>query len=184
MASGRFQRTSQHDRQDAHRLHCIQARPVSILAAIGLTGPSPRGASTDATRNGAGGEVFPPCRLRFNVSGIRSRINKRAEPSLWDNLAPYTPIGKDIGSDVIAGSSWPLISASAPWFARSEPCVTLSEAVWGRRKTQLNPRGVGVESGATAPLSVSIALTVLSHHSRQEALDGIGERRIPHPRPS
>jgi hypothetical protein len=69
------------------------------------------------------GEVFPPCRLRFNVSGIRSRINKRAEPSLWDNLAPYIPIGKDIGSDVIAGRSWPLISASAPWFARSEPCV-------------------------------------------------------------
>jgi FkbM family methyltransferase len=29
-------------------------------------------------RGGAGGELFPPCRLRFNVSGIRSRINKRA----------------------------------------------------------------------------------------------------------
>jgi hypothetical protein len=26
-------------------------------------------------------------------------------------------------------------------------------------------------------------LTVLSHHSRQEALDGIGEKRIPYPRP-
>ena len=48
----------QHDRQDAHRLHCIQARPVSILAAIGLTGPSPRRASTDATRIGAGARFF------------------------------------------------------------------------------------------------------------------------------
>src|SRR4030095_2254501 len=28
------------DRQDAHRLRCLQARPVAILAAIGLTGPS------------------------------------------------------------------------------------------------------------------------------------------------
>jgi hypothetical protein len=27
-------------------------------------------------------------------------------------------------------------------------------------------------------------VTVVSHHSRQEALDGIGEKRIPYPRPS
>jgi hypothetical protein len=43
------------------------------------------------------------------------------------------------------------------------------------------------EFGWLAPLRLLqtiCLLTVLSHHSRREALDGIGEKRIPYPQPS
>jgi hypothetical protein len=36
----------------------------------------------------------------------------------------------------------------------------------------------------TSPAANDLPPLVVSHHSRQEALDGIGKKRIPYPRPS
>jgi hypothetical protein len=45
-------------------------------------------------------------------------------------------------------------------------------------------RWPSVPRGTFGLLQTICLLAVVSHHSRQEALDGIGEKRIPYPRPS